>query len=222
MPKIIFLAPALAEISVRFPSPSGVNTKHCRIPTPTTEITGKTHLILFIAWPDNTSGSRGALRIFSRGEAEIFPCIVASRVRKINFTSVSQNCNLAWVSSGKFEPQNDSESGKFGAELWIWIRLKWKLWCFQCYSFDGSAMAVTEFRASAESGKFTLKSRSESGKLSTIGCHFPPKATNFGTMLYVSYLPCCRLPQSSHIAKSIKNRLQICKSRNLTEETLKI
>ena len=43
-------------------------------------------------------------------------------------------------------------------------------------------MAVTEFRASAESGKFTLKSRSESGKLSTIGCHFPPKATNFGTL----------------------------------------
>ena len=30
-----------------------------------------------------------------------------------------------------------------------------------------------------------------------------------------SYLPCCRLPQSSHIAKSIKNRLQRCKSRNL-------
>ena len=40
--------------------------------------------------------------------------------------------------------------------------------------------------------------------------------------LNVSYLPCCRLPQSSHIAKSLKNRLQRCKSRNLTEETLKI
>ena len=40
--------------------------------------------------------------------------------------------------------------------------------------------------------------------------------------LYVSYLPCCRLPQSSHIAKNIKNRLQRCKLRNLTKETLKI
>ena len=43
-------------------------------------------------------------------------------------------------------------------------------------------LAVTEFRASTESGKFTLKSRSESEKLSTIGRHFPPKVTNFGTL----------------------------------------
>ena len=44
-------------------------------------------------------------------------------------------------------------------------------------------LAVTNFKASAESGKFTFKSRSESGKLSTVGCHFPPKATNVGTLV---------------------------------------
>ena len=30
-------------------------------------------------------GTRGAPRIFSRGAQNFFPCIVASRVRKINF-----------------------------------------------------------------------------------------------------------------------------------------
>ena len=46
-------------------------------------------------------------------------------------------------------------------------------------------MAVTNFKASAEtaeSGKLTFKSRSESGELLAIGCHFPPKATNVGTL----------------------------------------
>ena len=38
---------------------------------------------------------------------------------------------------------------------------------------------------------------------------------------YVSPLSYSRLPQSCHIAKSLKNKLQRCKSRNLTEETLK-
>ena len=33
-----------------------------------------------------------------------------------------------------------------------------------------------------ESGKFTFKVISESGKLSTIGYHLPPKSTNFGTL----------------------------------------
>ena len=34
----------------------------------------------------------------------------------------------------------------------------------------------------ALSEKFTLKIRSESRKLFTNGCHFPPKSTNFGTL----------------------------------------
>ena len=34
-----------------------------------------------------------------------------------------------------------------------------------------------------ESGKFTLKMRSESGKLPTTGCHLPPKSANFGTLI---------------------------------------
>ena len=50
------------------------------------------------------------------------------------------------------------------------------------YGFVGGVITVTNAKSSAESEKFTLKIRSESGKLFTIGCHFPPKSTNFGTL----------------------------------------
>ena len=50
------------------------------------------------------------------------------------------------------------------------------------YGSGGGVMTVTNTKSSAESEKFTLKIRSESGKLFTIGCHFPPKSTNFGTL----------------------------------------
>ena len=43
-------------------------------------------------------------------------------------------------------------------------------------------MTVPNAKSSAESEKFSLKIKSESGKLFTIGCHFPPKSTNFGTL----------------------------------------
>ena len=45
---------------------------------------------------------------------------------------------------------------------------------------NGGVMNVTNAKLSAESEKFTLKIRSESGKLFTIGRHFPPTSTNFG------------------------------------------
>ena len=50
------------------------------------------------------------------------------------------------------------------------------------YGFGGGVMTVTNAKSSAESEKFTLKLRNESGKLFTIECHFPPKSTNFGTL----------------------------------------
>ena len=50
------------------------------------------------------------------------------------------------------------------------------------FRFGGGVMTVTNAKSSAESEKFTLKIRSESGKLFTIGCHFPPKLTNFGIL----------------------------------------
>ena len=50
------------------------------------------------------------------------------------------------------------------------------------YGFVSSVITVTNAKSSAESEKFTLKIRSESVKLLTIGCHFPPKSTNFGTL----------------------------------------
>ena len=43
------------------------------------------------------------------------------------------------------------------------------------YGFGGGVMTVTAAKSSAESAKFTLKLKSVSGKLFTIGCHFPHK-----------------------------------------------
>ena len=43
-------------------------------------------------------------------------------------------------------------------------------------------MVIAYVKASAESGILILKITSESGKLFTIGCHFPSKSTNFGTL----------------------------------------
>ena len=50
------------------------------------------------------------------------------------------------------------------------------------YGFVGGVITVTNAKSSAESEKLTLKISSESGKLFTIGCHFPLKSTNFGTL----------------------------------------
>ena len=52
-----------------------------------------------------------------------------------------------------------------------------------CYSDDSGIQANANAKAFVWSGKFTPKIRSENGKLSSIGCHFPPKLTNFGTLL---------------------------------------
>ena len=50
-------------------------------------------------------------------------------------------------------------------------------------------MTVTNFKISIGSEKFALKIRSGSGKLSIVGCHFPPKSTIFGTLLMSSAAP---------------------------------
>ena len=57
-----------------------------------------------------------------------------------------------------------------------------RLRSFQCCGGGGRSMVFTNIKASVESGKLILKIRSESGKLSTIGCHFPLKSTNFWTL----------------------------------------
>ena len=54
---------------------------------------------------------------------------------------------------------------------------------FLCYDVGGRAMVITNVKASVQSGKLILKIKRESGNLSTIGCHFPLKSTNFGTLL---------------------------------------
>ena len=54
------------------------------------------------------------------------------------------------------------------------------------YAFSGSVMTVTNAKSLAESEKLNLKIRSEGEKLLTIGCHFPPKSTNFGTLPVVT------------------------------------
>ena len=60
-----------------------------------------------------------------------------------------------------------------------------KLRRFQCYHIGGSVTAVTNVRTSAKSGKFTFNVRSDSGILSTNGCHLSPKSANFGTLTTV-------------------------------------
>ena len=57
-----------------------------------------------------------------------------------------------------------------------------KSWWFQCYGFVGDVWQSLISKRLVKSKKFTLKIRSESGKLCTTGCHFPPKLTNFGTL----------------------------------------
>ena len=61
-----------------------------------------------------------------------------------------------------------------------------KLVILDNYGFGGGIMTVTNAKSSAESEKFTLKIRSESGKLFALGCQFPPKSTNFGTLRILS------------------------------------
>ena len=56
---------------------------------------------------------------------------------------------------------------------------------FSEYGFDGSVKTTTNSKSSAESEKFFLRLRSESGKLLTFGGHFPPKSTNFGHCKFV-------------------------------------
>ena len=51
------------------------------------------------------------------------------------------------------------------------------------YGFGGGVVTPTNVKSSAKSDKFTLTIKSVSGKLSTVGCHFPLKSTNFGTLV---------------------------------------
>ena len=50
------------------------------------------------------------------------------------------------------------------------------------YGFGGGVMTVANAKSSPESEKFAMKIISESGILLTMGCHFPSKSTNFGTL----------------------------------------
>ena len=65
--------------------------------------------------------------------------------------------------------------------MWDELYLCRKLVISVNYGFGGGDVTDTA-KSSAESGKFTLKIRSESGKLLTNGRPLPPKLTNFGTL----------------------------------------
>ena len=56
------------------------------------------------------------------------------------------------------------------------------------YGVCSGVITVTHVKSSVESEKLTSIIRSESGKLSTIGCRFPPKSTNFGTLMVFELL----------------------------------
>ena len=85
----------------------------------------------------------------------------------------------------KSQSQKDGESGKFEENIWDELDLCRKLVISVNYGFSGGVMTVTNVKSSAESETFILKIRSESGNLFTIGCNFPPKATNFRTLCVV-------------------------------------
>ena len=51
-----------------------------------------------------------------------------------------------------------------------------------CYSGGSGISTVTNVKACVWSVKFAPKIRSENAKLSTTGCHLPPKVVNFGTL----------------------------------------
>ena len=55
------------------------------------------------------------------------------------------------------------------------------------YGVGGIVTTVTNAKSSTESEKLTLKIESENGILFTIGCHFPPKSINFGTLLICDF-----------------------------------
>ena len=90
--------------------------------------------------------------------------------------------SLLGCQSGKFELPKDNESGKI-SKMWdinfiyaknrgnfsviVLVAVLWQ-----------TLMSKHQMRA----GNSFLKIRSESGELSTLGCHFPPKSTNFGML----------------------------------------
>ena len=75
----------------------------------------------------------------------------------------------------------DDESRKCGGKCGINNNLCRTLVISVNYGFGDGVMTVANAKSSPESGKFALQIISESGKLLTIGCHFPSKSINFGT-----------------------------------------
>ena len=95
---------------------------------------------------------------------------------------------------------------------------------------DGSGISANaNAKAFVWSVKFTPKIRTESGKLSSIGCHFPPKLTNFGTLLLKNNLALSQNLHQKHVYflntrsftvnhdRSLVN-LRVCGAANLQEE----
>ena len=97
--------------------------------------------------------------------------------------ALSQNYCTAWVSEWKIHAPNRQWEWKIRSRIW-----EMNSTCVANHGYFNITVFMAMLRqslyvkTSVESGKFTFKVRSESGKLSTIGCHLPPKSTNFGTL----------------------------------------
>ena len=81
----------------------------------------------------------------------------------------------------RVENVEDDESRKCGGKCGINNNLCRTLVISVNCGFGDGVMTVANAKSSPESGKFALQIISESGKLLTIGCHFPSKSINFGT-----------------------------------------
>ena len=131
---------------------------------------------------------------------------------------MSQNCNLAWVSKWKIWASKDCDRGKFGGKYGMnWIYIKTVVISVN-YGFGGGVITVTNAKSSAESEKFTLKFRSESGKWFTNGCHFPPKSTNFGT-LYHTPGRAAGPPHVGPASVTVSRRVPVAPSAGVTTPT---
>ena len=116
------------------------------------------------------------------------PTLLLPAAGQLPDTQTDTQCPTIAFSLGclncKFGPQTERKSGKFRANTGYKFDYCGKPWRFRRYGRGGDVTAVANDKTWGRftSGRFTTKITSENGKLSTIGCHLPPKSTNVWTL----------------------------------------
>ena len=135
---------------------------------------------------------------------------------------MSQNCNLAWVSEWKFQAPSRLCEWKIWRKIWHDLDLYRKTVVISVnFGFGDSSITVTNAKSSAESEKFTLKIRSESGNFFTNGCHFPPKSTKFGNTVIICFGPAAFLKIRGCLASALPG-IWLCNSTKTSDSEMSI